>query len=91
MTEFRMAGGVDTMMVTFHPFADIAIIDLYEGRYLRSQELEDERFLDFDGNDDLVRITFLHVSKGVRLDGIPGAADLDLARVLTRYNVKVLD
>ena len=91
MKEFRMAGGVDTMVIKFHPYEDVAIIDLYEGRYLRSQELEDERFLDFDGNDDLVRITFMHVSKGVRLDGIPGAADLDPARVLTPYNMRVVD
>ena len=79
------------MSIHFHPYEDVIIIDFYDGRYRRTETLDDDRHLEFDGNDDLVRVTFHHASGGVRLEGIPGAREMCLDNMLRGYNVKVLD
>lgn len=77
------------MEVRSYPETDALYLKLRDTEYQRGQELDDSRHLLMDVNGDLLGVSFLYVSEGVDLDGIP-PQDVDaVCRLLQQAEVKV--
>ena len=77
------------MEVRKYPDTDALYLKLRDTQYRFGRELDDGRHLLLDANGDLIGVSFLYVSEGVDLDGIP-SNDVDtVSSLLQQANVKI--
>ena len=77
------------MEVRKYPDTDALYLKLRDTQYQCGRELDDGRHLLLDVNGDVLGVSFMYVSEGVDLDGIP-SDDVDtVSRLLREANVKI--
>jgi len=66
---------------------DAVYIRLSQGRVVRTEDLGEGRFADYDATGTLVGVELLGVSHGVNLDGLPSHDVIE--RFLTEHSIRV--
>lgn len=66
---------------------DAVYIRLSQGRVMRTEDLGEGRFADYDATGNLVGVELLGVRQGVNLCGLPGHDVVE--RVLTEHSIRV--
>lgn len=66
--------GTNEITVEFDPDADAAYVRLNDGRYARTEELDDYRNIDYDADGGAIGVEFLYVSDGIDLSDVSQAA-----------------
>ena len=77
------------MEVRKYPDTDALYLKLRDTQYQQGQELDESRHLLFDVNGDVLGVSFLYVSEGVDLDGIPSEEVATVSRLLQQADVKI--
>lgn len=68
------------MLITFDPLADAIYVSLRrrsDGDVARTEELGDDRQVDYNAEGDLLGVEFLGVSQGLNLEGVPHASEIE--------------
>ena len=79
---------MSTITVRHDPDADAVYVRLNEGRYARTEEIDDYRNVDYDADGRAIGVEFLYVSDGVDLSEVPQADRV--AEALRPLGLKVL-
>jgi uncharacterized protein YuzE len=71
------------MRFNFYPDSDALYIELADGAYDHSRELDEDRVIHYAADGTVIGVKFIGISDGVRLDDVPRAAEIE--RVLEQY------
>ena len=75
-------------IVRYDAEADAVYVRLNDGRYERTEELDDCRNIDYDADGRAIGVEFLYVSMGVDLSDVPQAAAV--AEALRQLPIRLL-
>ncbi|NLE08634.1 MAG: DUF2283 domain-containing protein [Dehalococcoidales bacterium] len=76
------------MKISYDKKADAIYISLNDKPYAYGKDLDEERRIDFDSDDNPIGIELLCVSAGVNTDDLPKKTEVE--RILTSKGIKVL-
>lgn len=73
---------------TYDRKADAVYIYFSDSPYAGGKDLDEERRIDYDINNNPVGLEIICVSQGVNLDNVPHASEVE--KILARENIRVL-
>jgi uncharacterized protein YuzE len=71
------------MNFIFYPDSDALYVEFSRRPYARGEELDEDRVIHYDSNDEPIGVKFLSISEGVSLRDVPRADEI--GRVLDQY------